>query len=62
VGESTHLLQNREVSEYPVGESTHLLQNRGICDIRIDYFFIRMVLQKRKISQNILQDIGGGPT
>ena len=25
-------------------------------------FFIRMVLQKRKISQNILQDIGGGPT
>jgi hypothetical protein len=38
VGESPHLLQNGEISEYPVGESAHLLQNREIFDIRIRYF------------------------
>jgi hypothetical protein len=37
VGESTHLVQNRKISEYLVGKSTNLLQNREISDIRIRY-------------------------
>jgi hypothetical protein len=72
---SANLLICCKIAKYAnirsANQSTHVLQNREISRIRIDYYLSEWCskaqnipkyrAQKRKISQNIVQDVGGGP-